>query len=119
MKNNEERLNKLEFRDQADEKTASIIAFGIQGQYLTEVMNKIMNVVKEIGIDMNKYHIKRIFKLGKKNWNEEGPVKIVLNSNILRKDILRNKHKIRSNNQIKFKEDLSKEEKETRVKLAT
>lgn len=117
VEKNEERINKLETREQLDERKVSLIVFGVQGEYLSDVMNQILLVVKEIGIDMNKYQIKRMFKLGRKKWSEEGPLKIVLTSSILRNDILKNKHKIKSNNQIKFKEDLSKEEQQTRTKL--
>lgn len=114
-----ERLDILEKKDLSGDRRLNIIINGIIDQYYQGILIKIITTLKEIDVDITKYCIKGLFKIGKKKWSEDGPIRVTFISSILRNDVLKNKHKLKSNpNNIFIREDLSENDREVRKKLS-
>lgn len=114
------RIETLESKDKGIDRSVNIVIYGVKDQYYHGVLNKIIQTVRGIEVDITKYCVKGIFKIGRKKWNEDGPVRVSFISNILRNDIMRNKHKLKNNqNGIYIREDLSESDRNTRSKLLT
>lgn len=101
------------------ERNMNIILYGVRGEYYSTVLMKIITILQGIDINLSKYCIKGMLKIGKKRWNEEGPIRVTFISHILRNDVLRNKFKLKNKNSgIMIREDLSEQDRETRKLLS-
>lgn len=120
VKDHEERLTNVEKRNKIQEsieKNSNIVMYGIQGINYNDTLNKILDVLKYLTPEVTKYQIKEIIKLSKGGWNEGGPVKVILVSNILKNDIMKSKFKLQGRD-IRIAEDISEENRKIRQKLA-
>ncbi|KAI5699895.1 hypothetical protein M8J75_010776 [Diaphorina citri] len=106
-------------RSENNERNKNLIIHGIKEKSYHETLKKIMETLTLMEINIPKYCISNIVKLGKKKWDEEGPILMSLISTLLKQDILRNRIKLNEKNtNISIKEDMSSETRETRKKLA-
>ncbi|KAL1460186.1 hypothetical protein WDU94_012122 [Cyamophila willieti] len=95
----------------------NIIIFGVKENTYRDTVKKILKIFEDIDVKISKYCITNLTKFGKL-WNEEGPLKVTLVSNILKMDILKNRSRLKaSGSTIQIKEDLSKETRQSREKL--
>lgn len=115
-----ERIEALEKKDKGIDRSLNIIIYGIKDETYPGILNQIIALLKGIDVDITKYCIKAIFKIGRKKWNEDGPVRVSFISSILRTDVMRNKHKLKNNqNNVTIREDLSEKDRDVRNKLST
>lgn len=101
------------------DRNLNIIIYGLRGEYYNVVLAHIINILNGIGVEVSKYCVKSMYKIGKKRWNEDGPIRVTFISNVLRNDIMKNKYKLKNHLEgIKIREDLSEEDRESRKLLA-
>lgn len=117
IQHHEDKLTSMESKEKTTEKHLSFLVYGLKGDYYGTVLEDIIKILRDIDIDVSKYCIKYIYKIGKKKWNQEGPIKVTVTSNILRNEIMKKKFKLKGR-EIQIREDLTKEERKTREKLA-
>ncbi|KAL1446493.1 hypothetical protein WDU94_003618, partial [Cyamophila willieti] len=119
--NQRSRIEKIEKKnwDSNTDRNLNAIIYGIEGEYYNTVLEQIITILRGIDIDISKYCVKNIFKIGKKRWNEEGPIRVTFLSNVLRNDVMKNKFKLKNHHVgITIREDLSNEDRETRKLLS-
>uniref|UniRef100_A0A8D8QKT1 Uncharacterized protein n=1 Tax=Cacopsylla melanoneura TaxID=428564 RepID=A0A8D8QKT1_9HEMI len=112
-----ESLEKQNKSKESMERNGNIIMYGIKEENYGNARSKVVEILKFLDPEINRFCVKGMFKLGKGGWNAEGPIKVILISPMVKNDIMRLKHKLKVS-EIRITEDLSPEARETRKSLA-